>query len=203
MPAVEIEFAVRGPKPLDDLEPFHGQPVAVVVLHQRRAEHLHLRAVPAGHHVEREAAAGDVIDGGGLLRHHQRMDREHVRGREHRGIPGRGTDAGRPGETLEARAVEIGDAAEALPAADRHQRLELHVVGELGERQRVRPVDLERAVDGRDRAAAVEIAAEGAELELAIVVERIARLSQLVRSFVVTHLNLHGAYRNPACCTSG
>ena len=66
--------------------------IAGVVLHLRLAEHLDLRLVPAGDDVEAEAAAGDVVDGGGLLGGHDRMDGRHVRGGEDAGILGRGAD---------------------------------------------------------------------------------------------------------------
>ena len=155
------------------MQPFGGAIIAVVVLHQRRAEHFDLRPVPAGDDIEREAAAGDVIDRGRLLRRHHRMDGRHVRGGEDAGIMRRGADRRGPGKALEARAVEIGDPAESVPAADRHQRLELHRLGDFRQFQRVRPVDLEHAVDGRNGAAAVEIGAEGAELELPVVEDRI------------------------------
>ena len=79
-------------------------------------------------------------------------------------------------------------AAEALPAADRHQRLELHLVGQPRERQRARPVGLQSAVDRGDRAAVAQIAGEGAELELAVIEERIGFAPRVVRVFVHAHM---------------
>ena len=73
--AVEIEFVVLGPQPLDDLEPFDRELVADFMIEQRRAEHFDFGAVPAGDDVERKPPAGDVIDRGRLLGHHDRMDR--------------------------------------------------------------------------------------------------------------------------------
>ena len=78
----------------------------------------------------------------------------------------RGADGRRPGEALEAGPVEIGRAAEAMPAPDRHQRLELHLVGAAGQLQRVRPVDLQHAVDARDGAAAPRLVQKVPSLSL-------------------------------------
>src|SRR4029077_5731534 len=49
----------------------------------------------------------------------------------------------------------------------------LHLFGDLRERQRIRPVDLKRAVDRGNRTSAVEIGAECAELELAVIEDRV------------------------------
>jgi hypothetical protein len=56
---------------------------------------------------------------------------------------------------------------------DRYQRLELHLVGELRQRDRAGPTDLETAVEVRHHAAAVEVGLESSELQLAIVEDRI------------------------------
>ncbi len=178
--SVEIELLLPRPQLLDDLEPFDRALVALVVLHLRLAEHLDLGLVPAGDDVEAEAAVGEMIDGGRLLRRHHRMHGRDMRGREDAGPRGRGADAGCPGERLEALSVEIGDAAEALPAPDRHQRLEAHLVTHFRERERARPFRFEHAVDLGDGAAARKIAGERAELELAIVEQRILALAQLI-----------------------
>jgi hypothetical protein len=180
--AIEIERLFPRPKLLDDVEPLHRAVVAVVVLHQRRAEHLDFRPIPAGDDIDGEAAVADVIDGGRLLGRHHRMDRRHVRGREDAGIVRGGAHASGPGEALEAGAVEVGLAAEAVPTADRHQRLEFHLFRNLRQRKRARPVDAQDAVDRRDGAAAIEIGAEGPELELAIVEYRVAAPARLVAS---------------------
>ena len=50
-----------------------------------------------------------------------------MRGRKHRRVLSGAADAGRPGESLVAGAVEIGDAAEAAPARNRNKRLEAAV----------------------------------------------------------------------------
>ncbi len=78
-----------------------------------------------------------------------------------------------PGKRFKARPVKIGDAAESSPASHGHEGFEFHFIRQLGEGERARPIGLQRAVDGRDRAAALEVRAEGAELELTVVVERI------------------------------
>ena len=158
---------------LEDVQPFCGAFVAIVVLHHRRAEHLDLGLVPAGDDVEREAAAGDVIYGGRLLRRHDRMNGRHMRGGEDAGIARRGADGRRPGETLEARTVKVGGTAESLPASNWHQRLELHLLENPGQFQRVGPIDLQDAVDGGDRTTAVEVRSKRAELEFTIVENRI------------------------------
>ena len=87
---------------------------------------------------------------------------------------------GGKGKAFEAFAVEIGGAAETLPAPDRHDRLELHFVGHARERQRIVPPGLQNAVDRRHGAAAAQIAAERAELQLAVIEKRIAGFPQLV-----------------------
>ena len=90
-------------------------------------------------------------------------------------------------EALEARTVEIGHAAEAVPAADRNQRFEFHGFRRLGQFQGIRPIDLEHPIDGRDGAAAVEIGAESAELELAVVEDRIGPAAVLPRAYNCIH----------------
>ena len=166
-PAVVVEGVVLGPQPLDDGEPFLGAGVAVLVAQHRAAEHVDLGLVPSGHDVERVAAARNMVDHGRLLGGDDRMVERDMRGGEHARLAGRGRHAGRPGIGLEARSLRIGGAAEAVPARDRHDRLELHLLGEPGERDRVGPGDVEPAVEVRHHAAAVEVGLERAELELA------------------------------------
>ena len=155
------------------VEPFLGAGVAVVVFEERDAEHFHFRIIPAVDHVERVAAAGNMIDHGRLLGGDDRMIERDMRGRDHAGIFGRAGNAGRPGEGLEARPLRIGRAAKAAPARHRHQRLEFHVVGELGQRHGIRPGDFEPAVEVRHHAAGIEIGLKRAELELAAAQRRI------------------------------
>jgi hypothetical protein len=164
--AIEVELLVLGPQPPDDREPFGGALVARLVVEQIDPEHLDLRQIPAGHDVEHEASVGDVVDGGALLGGHDRMDGRHVRGGEDGGIGRRSADASRPGEAFEAGAIEVGDPAEAPPAPDRHQCLEPHLLGELGERERGGPADPQRAFDGGDRRPVVEVGTEVPSLSL-------------------------------------
>ena len=171
--AVEVESLVRGPQPLDDGEPFLGAGVAVVVLEERDAEHFHFRIIPAVDDVERVTAIGNVIDDGRLLGGDDRMIERDMRGRDHAGIFGGAGDAGGPGEGLEARPLRIGGAAKAAPARHRHQRLEVHLVGELRQRHGVRPGQFQPAVEIRHHAAGIEIGLERAELELAAAERRI------------------------------
>ncbi len=165
--AVEVETFVFGPQPFDDGQPFLGAGVAVVVLHHRHAEHFHFREIPAVDQIERIAAAGNVIDDGGLLRRDDRMIERDMRGRDHAGVLRRAGNAGGPGESLEARALWIGSAAKTAPARHRHQCLEIHRVGELRQRHGVRPGDVEPPVEVRHHAAGIEIGLKGAELQLA------------------------------------
>jgi hypothetical protein len=59
------------------------------------------------------------------------------------------------------------DAAETPPACDRHQRLKLHLVRHLRERERGWPTDAQSSVEIGHHAAALEIGLERAELEFA------------------------------------
>ena len=70
--AVEVEILALGPDQLDDVDPFLGVVVAVVVGALLDAEHVELAFVPADHDVEPEAALADVVGG------------DHFLGRDHR-----------------------------------------------------------------------------------------------------------------------
>ena len=59
----EIEILAVRPGQLDDLDPFLGVVVALVVLALLDAEHVELVLVPADHEVEAEAALADVVGG--------------------------------------------------------------------------------------------------------------------------------------------
>ena len=65
------------------------------------------------------------------------------------------------------------------PVDDRHQRLELHLIAHACQGERIRPGRLQHPLDAGDGAAAAEIGAEGAELELAIVEQRIGRIDRI------------------------
>src|SRR5262249_19570495 len=108
-----------------------------------------------------------MVDDRGLLGGNDRVIERDMRGGEDAGLGGRSRNAGGPGVGLEASALRIGGAAEAVPARDRHQRLEIHLFGEPGEIERIRPGDVEPAVEIRHYAAAVEIGLESYELQFA------------------------------------
>ena len=135
------------------------------------------------------AAIADVIDHGRLLRREHRVVHGYMRGGKHCGIFGHRADTGGPRKALEPRAVEVGDPAEALPASDRHQRLELHRVGNLGKPHCVRPRDLKRLGNCADRAAAVQIGAESPELELTIIEQWIGRATKFLNFGSTLHFD--------------
>src|SRR5262249_35081404 len=103
-----------------------------------------------------------------------RVIERDMRGGEDAGLGGRSRNAGGPGVSLEASALRIGGAAEAVPARDRHQRLKIHLFGEPGETERIGPRDAERAVAVRQYAAAVESGCESSELQFAAAEGRIS-----------------------------
>ena len=162
--------------------------IAVVVLHQRRAEHLHLRPVPAGDDVEREAAAGDVVDGGGLLGRHDRMHRQHVRGREHRRSgwcrrrcrPPR-RSVSKPGPLKLVTPPKPFQRPTGTSASNSISSASFASVSVFGQLISSTPSMVEIA-QPRSR-----LRAERAELELAVAVERIARRPQFVGSLVCGH----------------
>ena len=162
----------------------------------RHAEHFKLGSVPSGDDIDGVAAAADVIDHGRLLGGHDRMDGRNVRGGEHGRIFGRGRHSGCPAEAFESGAIEIGLAAEALPAPDRHQRFEFHLVRYLREPQRVGPGDLQGSRHGGDGATAAQIGAERTELQLAVVEQRIGGATQFFQ------LGITGHWNSPLFCSS-
>jgi hypothetical protein len=186
--AVEIEFLVARPEQLHDLDPLRRVVVAGVVLHDVAAKHFELGREPAADDVERETAVADVIDGRRLLRRHDRMDGRHVRGGQDAGALGRLGDAGRPGISVEIGAVEIGLAAKAFPASDRHQRLVAEAVGGCADRQRLGPARPEAILGRGDGAAIADIDAEEAELQPVGAEERIGRGTRIGRSHCALRL---------------
>ena len=62
------------PHAVEDVEPFVGARVAVIVLLKSDAVFLGFVGPPGGDDVEREAAVADVIDVGGLLGEQTRAD---------------------------------------------------------------------------------------------------------------------------------
>ena len=171
--ALVVECVILDPEPLDQAEPFLGAGVPLGVSEHCAAEHVYFRLVPPGHDVERVAATGDVVDHRGLLGGKDRMIERDMRSSENAGRGCGGGNAGGPGVGFEARSLRIGGAAEAMPAGDRHQRFEFHLLGEPGERDRIAPGDVEAAVEIRHHAAAVEVGLEGPELQPAAAQRRI------------------------------
>jgi hypothetical protein len=110
-----------------------------------------------------------------------------MRGREDARIFGQRAHRRGEGEALETFAIEIGGAAEAFPAPNRHDGLELHLVRHARESDRALPLGLQDTVDRRHGAAAAKIGAKGSKLQLAVIEKRIARLSQLIRSTSPVH----------------
>ena len=96
-------------------------------------EHIELILVPAADDVEAEAAAADVIGRDDLLRREHRRKERHMHGAEHGEACGGGQQAARPGDSLERAALEIGRAAIALPAPDRHHAFDAGRVRHLSE----------------------------------------------------------------------
>ena len=163
--AVMVEGVGFGPQALDQLEPFRRVVVAPVVRRQLQAEHVELVLEPAGHDVEREAAARDVVGGGGHLGHGEGVDQRGVHGGEDRAVAGDGAHGGGPGQALEGAVVEVGLAAIALPAADRQQDLEPGRVGHAGQFGVVLPVHRPGAVGRGDGRAVRAVEGHHAELD--------------------------------------
>ncbi len=106
----------------------------------RDPEHLELALVPSGHQVDAEAALANVIGRDQRLGRDQRMKQGRMDCGEHRHARGRGLETGRPGDSLQRRAVKVGIAAIALPTGDRQHEIDASVVRHPGEVQTVRPV---------------------------------------------------------------
>ena len=79
---MEVEDRLGGPEALEQFDPLRRVLVALVVRAQPQAEHAQLVCAPAGDDVDREAAAGDVIDRRGHPRDDDRVEERHVDGRE-------------------------------------------------------------------------------------------------------------------------
>ena len=56
-----------GPGAIDDIEPFRGSAIAIIVALEIDAIHLGFLLPPRGNHIERETAVADAIDIRGLL----------------------------------------------------------------------------------------------------------------------------------------
>jgi hypothetical protein len=82
--SVEIEFTLFRPGALDDVDPFLGKFVTIVMRALRHAEHLEFALVPAGDDVQAEAALADMIGGDHFLGGDQGMEQRRVYGAEDR-----------------------------------------------------------------------------------------------------------------------
>ena len=171
-PAREIEIAVLGPGPLDDVEPLLRVVITVVVLALRDAEHLELTLVPADHEVDAEAALADVVGGDELLGGDQGMKQRRVHRAEHGDALGGGQEAAGPGHGFERRAVKVGVAAIALPAADRQHEVDAGLVRHARELQAIRPAGRPPLRHLGGRAARRAVGAEDADLQRVGVVHR-------------------------------
>ena len=170
--ALEIERAGLGPGAPHRAEPLLGIVVARLVIALLDAEHLEFALVPSGDDVQRETALADVVGGDELLRGNDRMEQRRVDGAEHGDALGRLQQAAGPGHRLQRRAVEIGVAAVAFPAADRQHEIDAGFVGHRAEREAIRPARgpaLRRLGRGARRRA---VRAEHADLERVGVVHR-------------------------------
>jgi hypothetical protein len=128
--SVEIEFTLFRPGALDDVDPFLGKFVTIVMRALRHAEHLEFALVPAGDDVQAEAALADMIGGDHFLGGDQGMEQRRVHGAEDRDLLGSCQQAAGPGDGFECRAVEVARAAVAFPAADRQKKIDPSLVGD-------------------------------------------------------------------------
>src|SRR6185437_16843303 len=91
-------------------------------------------------------------------------------------------DAGGPGVSVEIGAVEIGLAAEALPARDRHHRLIAVAVGLGADGEAFGPRSAETLFRLGDGAAIADIDAEEAEFQPVRAEKRISRRTRIILS---------------------
>src|SRR2546425_3721500 len=130
--AIVIKRCILRPEAEEDLEPFPAAGVTVIMDVLFEPEHVELRLVPAADDVEAEAAAANVIGRDDLLRRKHWRKERHMHGAKHGEALSGGQQAARPGHGLERAALEIGRAAIALPAPDRHQTFEAGRISHLG-----------------------------------------------------------------------
>ena len=133
-------MVVRGPEFADQIEPFLRIGIAgFVIVGQAQAKRLVFRLVPARDDVQARAAMADLVDGGDLLGHDDRMVGGGVDGGEDGDVLRRGQQACGPGHRLQHAAVEIGLAAIADPARDRQHEVDPGRVQHLRQLQVVVP----------------------------------------------------------------
>ena len=163
---VKIKFPIVGPSLLEELQPFGGILVTVVVRAYVGTEHVELVLEPAAHDIERESPVGDVIDGRRHLRHHQWMHQRYVAGGEHGDVFGQRAECCGPGEGLERGTVKIRRSAVAAPAPDRQQRLHAGTVDRLRDIDCIGPIELPGLWHCRDGRAMTAIERHDAELHV-------------------------------------
>ena len=115
--ALEVELALRRPEPCgrSRATPRRTRRPCRAPASARRTSRA--PAGPAAHDVEREPAARDVVDRGGLLGRHDRVDRSGRARLQNTAVCRVGAEPRRPGEGLESRAVEIGRARRSRASA--------------------------------------------------------------------------------------
>ena len=169
---MEVEVLLVGPDHLDDVDPFLGVFVALLVLALLHAEHIELALVPADDDVQPESPFADMVGGDHLLGRHDRIEQRRMHGAEHGDALARGQQAGRPGDRLERRALVVGVAAVALPASDRQHEVDAGLVRHAHELEIVRPASRPALRHQRHGAAGRTVCAEQPDLELVGVVHR-------------------------------
>ena len=181
--AVEVEFLVVGPRPLEEFKPLGRIFVTIVVRPHLRAEHVELIFEPAAHYIEREPTAADVIDGRRHLRDHERVHQRYVAGGEHGDVFGQRAKCRGPSKALERRVVEIRRAAVPAPAPDWQQRLHAGAIDRLRNLDRVGPIEFPRFRHRCDGRAVAAVERHDAELHtIAAEQSRAGRHVSLVRS---------------------
>ncbi len=163
--ALEIERALSGPKGFDQPDPLFRHGVTVVVRELFVPEHGDLTGVPSSDDVQAEAATGDVIDGGALLRRQHRVNGRDVAGGEDEDVFRCLRQARRPGVGLETAVVEVGLASEALPSGHGDHRLDTRAVCGPGQLEALGPVDRDGPFGCRNRAAVAHVDSENPEFQ--------------------------------------
>jgi hypothetical protein len=143
---LRLDPLVAGPVLDDDLDLLVEPPDPVASRPERKAVHLVLGLEPARADPHLHAAAGDVVDGDGVLRQNRRRAKRHRRheGAEAEPLGDRG-ERGERGPRVEGRGV--GGAADAEVVVGAEQRLDLCVLARAGERDPLLPRHVLLALD--------------------------------------------------------
>ena len=136
---------------------------------ERNAEHAELVLVPAANDIQSEAAIADMIAGGDLLGGEDRIDQSHMQGGKGDDVFGRRQQPAGPNQGFERRAVMIGLAAIAGPAAKGQHELKPRRVGHLRDLDIVFPSRLPTLRHRRAGNAAGTVGGKYADLELVAV----------------------------------